>query len=324
MVFFQTGAVGRFILYIVKAAPPFMQVVLRLLKQRTVVNTSRIFTDEMTDETMEYFKSYKFAPQFTTFILQSTSRVTYRSLEPLTPVFPNVKLLTLDNFWNLDSKATEIIKQFKEIKEISFGPSHVDSLAFNNLSGCEKLEKLVIKKCISLEELSEMKALQKLSIKKCFKLVSNIHKSLNKQNFPSLKNLDLRYMEISDDQLEEICNNFQDQLEEFCVSRCKQLTEKGIKFVSKLNKLRRFEGRELPNVQDREIEWPKTLEEIDLRKCRNVGDKMLSSLKNNKMEKIDIESSVVSDLGIEKVLENSWEKIKCLRIFSACSTLKQI
>ena len=301
-----------------------MQVVVRLLQKRNEVNTSRIFTEELTDEAMNHFQGYKYAPQFTNFIFHATSRLTYKSLQLMIPIFPNIKFLFLDNFWNLDSKSAEILTQFKELQELGFGPSCVKSECFNKLSECPKLAKLVIKKCTSLDKLSEMKGVHTLFIKKCLKLSPNVHSFLSKQNFPSLKNLSLVHMEINDTQLVEICSNFRDQIEELCLSRCKQLTEKGIKSVSKMTKLRRFEGRELANFQDIEMEWPSSLQEIDLRKCRNVGDSVFKSLTENNLQKIDIEESGTSDIGLIFLLENSWEKVKCLRIKSCDNISKKM
>ena len=293
-----------------------MEIISTRIQNRDTVNTARIFTEQHNDDAYNYFRGYKLAEQIKYFYIKASNRLTSKALKVIAPVFPNLQVLELDNFWNLDYKATLIISQFKELKELSLGPSSVEYDAFNNLFMLPKLEKLKINKCVSLNSLSSSQTLHTLFVKKCPNLSPTVHELLNKQNFPSLKNLGLTHLQISDDQFATICSNLSEQLEVLCVSRCKQLTGKGMINVSKMQKLRRFEGRELLKLFDCEIDWPLSLQEIDLRKCRNVGNLICKFLKNNKMEKIDFEESGIGDDGLNNLLENCWEKLKCLRIKS--------
>ena len=296
-----------------------METINNRVSSRSYINTGRIFTESYTDEDMKFYQKYNFAPQIERIVLPSSNKLSYKTFEILFRSFPNVRIFDLDNFWNLDSKATQILSQFKELKDLSFGPSLISTKSFSNFSSCLKLETLKINKCVHLDGLTELKALKTLSVKKCPNLAPNIHKFLNKQNLASLKNLSLEYLEINDKQLREICKSL-DQIEQLSVSRCKQLTEKGFKKIYKLKSLERFEARELTNLHDTEVEWPPTLEEIDFRKCKLVGDKICKSLSRNSFKRIDIEETSVSDEGARSLLQKSWEKVKCLRV-KACDNI---
>lgn len=218
--------VTRFIFHAVKIAPLFMPKVTGGLQERSLINLSRMFTEEVTDEHMKYFLGYVVAPQIETFKMESSQNLTFKTICCL--FFRTSSSFILATF-GISTPKRQHLCQFKEMKELSLGPSAISAPAFENLSMIPKLETLKTKKCVNLDKLSEMKTLRTLHIKKCPKLTSNIHNYLNNQNFPSLKNLLITKMEINNQQFEEICNNLCDQLEELCVSQCRQLSEKGIK-----------------------------------------------------------------------------------------------
>ena len=200
------------------------------------------------------------------------------------------------------------------MKSLSLGPSLANTKTLEKISTLASLKKLKLRKCHKLEIVPKFLQLEELKIRKCSNILfkeSFVHK-----NFPLVKKFCFEYTtKLKDEDMEHLYLEFQNQLEHISINHCYEISNKGIKHLSLFNNLHTLKARFLLSINDDlDVFWNKNMKKLDFRYCKKIGNNFCKNFKNNKIEYLDLQSTLITDQGIIELLSNSWETIKTLRL----------
>ena len=225
--------------------------------------------------------------------------------------FPKLKEIDLANFWDLGASGVLSFCNFEFLSKLKLGPCLIDSPSLSHLSQLKNLKYLKLKKCTKIDFLPSITSLEILKVKNSSFLVLNSEKNFNKKIFPLLKNLTIENCPLEDHQLEFISGEYNETLEKLSISYCQKITNIGLQRLENFQTLKSFKCRGTENITDFSLEWPPSITKFDMRNSKKIGDKILTSLKNNDLEYLDLQSTLVSDKIFLELLSNG---LKVLRI----------
>ena len=312
------GAVAKHLMYLCKVCPIIKDIVMDVVKKKKCLEVYFIFPGVIPEEELltlsDLFGSLDGVERY---ILKNSSLLTHKSIESLSLIVPNLRVLELGNFWNFSRQAALALVSLKQLDEIHLGPSLADTECISHFSQLSSLKFLELKKCVSVERLPPMQKLERLELKNCGRLTENVSKELKKEKFPNLRVLKIRKSKLLNSQLREIVDCIGENIEEICLDECREIGNEGLRELGRMKKLRKFSGKGLVKLDENaSVDWSRELVEIDLKGSENVGDKIVESLCENKMEKIWIGGTLIGEKGLETALKNSWESVKSVGIKS--------
>ena len=248
--------------------------------------------------------------------MRETSKLTNKTISLICSIFTKIKSIFLHNFWNLDKTSIKIFSsQMKFLESISVGPSMIDSDSIFSLSESKTIKKLSFRKCPKITHIPKIDSLDYLSIYNCTNFYVSPEKSINRVNLPNLKTLHLNVSRLTDEQLENIKNEFHDQLEEICLNYSVLLTDKGIECLQYFLKLQSVEAISVENLKGEiKMEWPNTITKFNFAKNPKIKDDFCLSLSKNNLELLNLEYSLISDETLKLILENSSSSLKVLNL----------